>query len=183
MRLFFALELPADLTLKIAAWRDRALPPAGRPVPPANFHITLAFLGEVPERRLDRLCSDVDGALAERAAPGGELRLDQVGYWPRPRIYWLGSRQWPEALGELARRLGGIGAALGDQRRRDRFQPHVTLLRGCDTPPPAPADAPDFTLEYCSFCLMESRQGRRGVSYHPVAGWELAPGAHSTPLR
>ena len=51
MRVFFGLELDASTTLAIADWRDRQLACAGRPVPPANFHITLAFIGELPESR------------------------------------------------------------------------------------------------------------------------------------
>ncbi len=174
MRLFFALEVPADLALRIADWRDRALPPAGRPVPPANFHITLAFLGELAEARLEALCTDVDNALETLDACPDRLALDQVGYWPRPRIYWLGASQWPATLGELVHRLGYLAASHGNERRRERFQPHVTLFRHCESPPPAPASAPDFELAYTECLLMESRQGRRGVTYHPVAGWQLA---------
>ncbi len=173
MRLFFALELPAQLALDIASWRDNNLPLAGRPVPLANFHITLAFLGEVAEPQLDALCEDVDRALEKRRYPAAQLALDQVGYWPRPGIYWLGPGEWPEPLEALAHRLGTLGGVHGSEKRRDRFQPHVTLFRSCDSAPPAPSSSPDFALPYTDFLLMESRQGKRGVSYHPVAGWEL----------
>ncbi len=176
MRLFFALELPAALAMEISSWRDRSFARPGRPVPPANFHITLAFLGELDEPALDALCRDVDAALSARRPAGGRLTLDQVGYWDRPGIYWLGPRQWPDPLGELARKLGGLGAVQGGQRRRDRFQPHITLFRSCTAAPPAPAAAPEFTLPYREFFLMESRQGRRGVVYDPVAAWELDEG-------
>jgi len=173
MRLFFALELPAGLALEISDWRDRSLTGVGRPVPPANFHITLAFLGELDEPALDALCTDVDTALAARRPAAGRLQLDQVGYWERPGIYWLGPRQWPEALADLARKLGTLGAVRGGQRRRDRFQPHITLFRHCGDAPPAPATAPGFSLPYREFFLMQSRQVRRGVVYDPVAAWPL----------
>jgi len=176
MRLFFALEIPAGLALRIAAWRERMLPPAGRPVPPASFHITLAFLGELDPRRLDGLCTDVERSLSSRPAPGGSLQLDQVGYWPRPGIYWLGPSEWPESLGELARTLSTLGKIHGVGRKRDKFQPHVTLLRSCRAPPPAPTADPDFTYDYNACALMESRQGRRGFNYHPVAHWRLGDG-------
>ncbi|MFV8820064.1 RNA 2',3'-cyclic phosphodiesterase [Haliea sp. E17] len=176
MRLFFALDIPGPLALDIATWREQQLPLLGRPVPAANFHITLAFLGEIPDSRLDALCQDVDAA-AEKLAPAAfELQLDQVGYWPRPGIYWLGPASWPDSLEHLARKLGGIGAIHGHEKRREHFQAHVTLFRGCEAAPPAPALAPDFRLSCSEFLLMESRQGKRGVSYHPVAGWELGTG-------
>ncbi len=178
MRLFFALDLPGQLALDIAGWRERSFPLPGRPVPAANFHITLAFIGDVAENRLDILCDDVDGAVDKRGISGGSLQLDQVGFWPRPGIYWLGPSAWPDALEALAGRLGTLGTVHGSQKRRDSFQPHVTLFRGCEGAPPAPANAPSFELPYREFLLMESRQGKRGVSYHPVAGWELSnPGS------
>ncbi|TGD72056.1 RNA 2',3'-cyclic phosphodiesterase [Mangrovimicrobium sediminis] len=173
MRLFFALEVPADLALGIADWRARALPLAGREVPAANFHITLAFIGELAEAALDTLCREVDAQIAARPAAAGQLQLDQVGYWPRPGIFWLGPQTWPDTLGGLAHKLGGLGARHGSERRRDRFQPHVTLFRHCTTPPPAPTELPQFALPYREFLLMESRQGRHGVRYAPVAGWSL----------
>lgn len=173
MRLFFALEPDSRSALAIADWRDRYLSLAGRPVPTANLHITLAFLGEISEQRLERLCDSVDAYLEARQIGGGALRLDQLGYWPKPRILWLGPSRWPDDLSQLAAGLGQVGVAEGGKRRRGAFQAHITLFRGCERPPSAPARAPDFVLQYDSFTLMESRQGRHGVSYHPLAHWQL----------
>ena len=61
----------------------------------------------------------------------------------------------------------------GGKKDRNRFQPHISLYRGCKQAPAAPAVAPDFSLSYDHLTLFESRQGRRGVSYHPVAEWPL----------
>lgn len=173
MRLFFGLELAPQTALAIAAWRDRQLPLAGRPVPAQNFHITLAFLGEVRERGLERLCQMADEICAGGAPHAGELRLDEVGYWPRPGIYWLGPRHWPVELDTLADRLRGLSRQAGGKRDRNRFHPHVTLFRGCDVPPSAPTTEPHFELHYRGFTLFESRQGRKGVLYSPLGHWNL----------
>lgn len=174
MRLFFALDLPGQLALDIADWRERSLPLPGRPVPVANFHMTLAFLGEVPESELDSLVQDVDALASKPGIAGGALQLDQVGFWSRPGIYWLGPREWPQSLERLARKLRNLVGFHGDQKRRESFQPHVTLFRGGADAPPPPANPPDFVLPYREFVLMESRQGKRGVTYQPVADWDLA---------
>lgn len=173
MRLFFALEPDSRSAVAIADWRDRQLPGAGRPVPVTNLHITLAFLGEISNHRLERLCNSVDEYLEHRSVPGGELKLDQVGYWPKPRILWLGPAQWPDTLTQLGDALGQRGSTAGGKRKRGAFQPHITLFRGCDRAPAAPAAAPQFTFNYRDFALMESRQGKQGVSYHPLAHWSL----------
>jgi len=173
MRTFFALELPSEIALQIAAWRDRQLGQPGRPIPPANFHITLAFLGDLGESSLERLGHAVDGWLAVAEPAGGQLRLDCAGYWPRPGIFWLGAQTWPESLTRLADRLRQLGTAAGARRDRNAFRPHVTLFRNCRTPPPAPASTPGILLPYRHFSLFESQQGRHGVRYVPLAQWQL----------
>lgn len=173
MRLFFALELPAALRLAIDSWRDTQFPSVGRPVPAANLHITLAFLGELAPGRLEALLNATDEWLTRSAPPGAELHLDQTGFRPRPGLYWLAPGRWPQELDRLAAGLGGVCQQLGGRRERRRYQPHVTLFRGCQNAPPMPAQAPDFRCCYRSFTLFESRQGRRGVSYEGIAHWNL----------
>jgi len=47
-RLFFAIDLPAEIREQIIHWRATHFPPeAGRPAAADNLHLTLAFLGEV----------------------------------------------------------------------------------------------------------------------------------------
>ncbi len=173
MRLFFALELPGETARAVATWRDRELAPVGRPVPAANFHITLAFVGELPAPRLERLCLAVDEWVSRDVPVGGHLQLDRTGYWQKPGIYWLGPSRWPQQLTALAKKLGGLSSGSGGKRDKRRLQPHVTLFRRCQPPPPAPVRQPHFALDYHHFALFESRQGKSGVSYHPLAHWDL----------
>jgi 2'-5' RNA ligase len=172
-RTFFALEIPAATAIQLADWRDRQLGAAGRTVPPANFHITLAFMGELSGGALERLCLAVDEWVSRNAPPGGEISLDRTGFWSRPGIYWLGPSRWPDSLNRLADKLRSLGNTVGARRDRKRFQPHITLLRSCTVAPPAPAVMPAFNLAYSDFALLESRQGRSGVSYHPLQQWNL----------
>ncbi len=170
MRLFFGLATPPETAVAIADWRDRRFPASGRPVPAANLHITLAFLGDISEHRLERLCGAVD-----TLAPTGPLavELDRVGYWPRTGICWLGPCQWPGAMDSLAAKLGGIGTAQGGKRSRRRYTPHITLYRGCEVPPPAPLEAPAFRLTFDHFHLYESRRDARGAVYSSLESWDL----------
>jgi RNA 2',3'-cyclic 3'-phosphodiesterase len=173
MRVFFGLELDGATALHIADWRERQLACAGTPVPPANFHITLAFIGALAEPAIERLCRSVDEWLAQTALPGATLQLNTTGYWPKPGIFWLGPRSWPEQLTRLAQKLNSLGSAAGAKRDRNPFQPHVTLYRQCSVPPPAAALPPSLALPYSEFALFESRQGKRGVSYHVLRSWAL----------
>lgn len=178
MRIFFGLELPPQARLKIASWRDRSfkeLTATGRarPVPPENFHITLAFIGEITERKLEHLCDSVDDWLEERPVEAAGVDVNQLGYWRRPGILWIGPKQCPGVLLQLANGLKGLGIQAGGKRDDKAFQPHITLFRHCRSAPPTPADPPEFSLCYKSFALFESRPAKQGVSYHALRHWQL----------
>jgi 2'-5' RNA ligase len=74
----------------------------------------------------------------------------------------------------LATRLKGLGTRVGGKLDNRAFQPHITLFRRCKLPPPAALEPPDFSLEYGDFVLLESQQGKRGVSYHTLQRWQLS---------
>jgi 2'-5' RNA ligase len=177
MRTFFGLEMTANAALQVADWRDRQLAQAGRPVQPANFHITLAFVGELPQGALERLLQSVDDWLVPDAVPADQLLLDRTGYWQKQGIYWLGPTTWPQPLTHLAKKLRNLATGVGARLDRKPFQPHVTLYRNYSEAPPAPTTAPAIMMAYEGFALFESRQGRRGVSYHPLHYWALSPAA------
>jgi 2'-5' RNA ligase len=174
MRLFFGFDLPHDSKNAIAAWRDRFAIADGRPVPPANFHVTLAFLGELDHRLVEGLCESVDAGLDALPPEPQSLLLDRVGFWPAPAIFWLGTGSGAGEITTMARKLGTIGQQFGARRDRRTYVPHVTLARQCKTPPPAPLEAPRIALSLEEFSLFESRSGRRGVVYEPLVNWRLA---------
>ena len=179
MRIFFALDLAPAAKMELVAWRDksfRELATGGmaRPVPAANFHITLAFIGDVTEQKLDRLCDSVDQSLSREPVEAVGLAINELGYWQRQGILWLGPRHCPDMLLQLAIRLQGLGTRVGGKLDNRAFQPHITLFRRCKLPPPPPLLPPDFSLDYRDFVLFESQQGKRGVSYHPLQCWQLS---------
>ena len=178
MRVFFALEPEADTTRKIADWRDRQFGHCGKPVPAVNFHLTLAFLGDLKPARLEQLCTAVDERISRDQPTAGSINLDITGYWSKPGIYWLGCSQAPPQLIRLADSLRSLCSTAGGRRDNKSFQPHITLFRHCETAPPAPAHIPPLQLNYRHFTLLESKFGKSGVSYHPVQDWELGTNRH-----
>ncbi len=99
---------------------------AGQP-----FHITLAFLGDVPSRDLNELCLAV--AAAAEPSVRFELTVESLGAFPspaRPRVVWAGiTSADPAPLANL--REAVVRAATNSGYRPDdpRFHPHVTLGR------------------------------------------------------
>jgi len=64
MRLFLGLPLPADTQAELDHWRSVSLPAFSRPVDAANFHLTLAFLGEVNNAQLRSVVDLSEGVIA-----------------------------------------------------------------------------------------------------------------------
>jgi len=129
--LFVALNLPA--AVRRALWeattplRDMDLPV--RWVRPEGIHLTLKFLGEVP----DETEPDVRAALGRAAQGGHELPLSVQGFgaFPapdRPRVIWVGVDPDP-AIELLQHRVEQEFEPLGFAPEGRPFHPHLTLGR------------------------------------------------------
>ncbi|MBI3774344.1 MAG: RNA 2',3'-cyclic phosphodiesterase [Gammaproteobacteria bacterium] len=167
-RLFFALW-PDDATrTRCAKLATQLAEHGGRPVSAGNLHITLSFLGSV---------DNVQRACAERAADAVQaqpatLTLSRLGYFPKPRVVWLGAEPVPFALADLAadlnHRLDGCGIAL-DARP---FALHMTLLRKAHGP--AVLNVPEpIVWKIQSFSLVKSETLTTGPIYSVIRTWPL----------
>lgn len=94
-----------------------------------DYHITLAFLGDVPPQKMDPLCEKV-AAAAARYAPFS-LQLDGLGTFGErtaPRIFWQGVKA-EETLNALRRDVYEACLTLGFSLHRRPFAPHITIAR------------------------------------------------------
>lgn len=170
-RLFFAIEPPAAIQRQIVRWRAGHFPvEAGRPVAAANLHLTLAFLGEVSAEKQRALV-----AMAGRIhQPGFSLNLDDAGQWLRSRVVWLGTRQPPRSLLQLANMLRAQAARSGCYQSPQPFHPHISLLRNTSHAVAIPAPGFSWTFTVDEFVLYESvfHQGR--TRYTPLQRFTLS---------
>ena len=165
MRLFFALSPPPRVRRRIAALQAE-LKLAGRPEAPNRVHLTLAFLGEVPEEDLNA----VIGTATACRLPACRLRLDRLGWFPRARVAWLGCTDTPPALGQFQAELSGALKQAGLRPDRRRWHPHLTLYRKLRTPfAKIPFEAIDWPLE--GFDLVHSRLQPEGPKYRSLQHW------------
>jgi RNA 2',3'-cyclic 3'-phosphodiesterase len=138
IRLFCALQLPPAAIGEVEAWQREHLHGAvnpgaagGRIVPPANLHVTLAFLGSRPADEVPAIA----GALAEEAAAAGPVQLRPVGYRETRSVGMIVCEDVTGAATELAAALQERFEQLGAYRRETRpWRPHVTVLRFKDRP-------------------------------------------------
>lgn len=127
-RLFVALDLPEGLREGIVAWRGRELrDPALRLVSPESLHITLAFLGYLPEKAIERL-SEIVAGLGHPAPTielGDPLAKPSLG---RARLFALPAAS-PGAVSLQAELEGALISERLYEREKRAFWPHVTVAR------------------------------------------------------
>ena len=174
MRLFVAAELPDRLFEALsetsAALRDTV---SGRFVSPDRFHVTLAFLGEVPATDVDRIARAVERAAVAR--PPFETSLGALGTFGRGRnvVLWQGFSHGGDAWAELARGVRDELEKEGYPIEGRRYVPHVTYSYHAQIPRgelPMPCVATDVIHVVTLFRSDLSGDAPR---YDPLARVEL----------
>jgi 2'-5' RNA ligase len=93
------------------------------------LHATLAFLGDVDERRRDEILRTVGPVVARHATFSSELSGGGAfPDWKRPRVIWIGFRD-PGSIGRLGEDVRRACATIGFTADHARFTPHLTLGR------------------------------------------------------
>jgi 2'-5' RNA ligase len=166
-RLFFGLW-PDAATREALRRATRALVRdcGGRPVPPENYHLTLAFLGNVADEHVDAI---VNAGRGLSLAPL-TLTLDQFGYFPAPQVLWIGPVEAPEPLRQLAVDIWLALDAAGVPPEARLFHPHVSLARKVPAPPDLSPPRP-VAWPVSGFALMESDTDPDGARYRVVASF------------
>lgn len=167
-RLFFALWPDDDVRAALDAAGRALTGKRVKRIAAANLHITLAFAGPVDAQTaacLARRAAEI------RVAPFA-LAIDHAGYWPRPRILWLGPTHVPAALWDLAGALRTVLAGCGLVPEARGFQAHVTVARKAAQAMAAP-EFPAVNWPVSRFCLVESASSEHGSSYRPLDCWPL----------
>jgi RNA 2',3'-cyclic 3'-phosphodiesterase len=183
-RLFVALNLPEDLRSRLAGLHGGI--DGARWVPPENMHITLRFIGDIPEAST----GDIVEALADIRSPAIPVTVSGAGRFgsgDRARTLWVGVEKTTE-IAALHSKIDQalIRAGLAPEGRK--YMPHVTVARfgggrGRRGNGPAhtrvmhwlEAHGGFFALPFAAleFVLYESHLGRKGPVYTPIAAFPL----------
>jgi RNA 2',3'-cyclic 3'-phosphodiesterase len=179
-RLFFALWPDEEQRAALARAAARIVRHCGgRPVPEDNLHVTLVFLGSVPEPRLPEL-----SAIARRAAatfPGDAapiaVSLGILEHWAKAQVLAVlerkaQARAAAPGAASLARLLSTAAAAAGFSPDLKPFRVHVTVARKVPHPPRS-CDMRKVEWSFDEFALIESRTLSEGPVYSVVESYVL----------
>ena len=175
IRLFVGLEIPEFVGRRLIMLQGGV--PGAKWQTLEQLHLTLRFIGEVPESTT----ADIDDALAVIRAPSFEMEISGVGEFGGkvPRALWAGIRAGEE-LPHLHRKIDTALQRLGLGADERKFSPHVTLARLKNAPR---AKVIEFLTHHALFAagpfkvprfvLFSSELGSGGSVYHAEREYAL----------
>jgi RNA 2',3'-cyclic 3'-phosphodiesterase len=187
-RLFFALWPDERMQAALAvATRNITGASDGRAIPTANLHLTLAFLGAVPETRiaaLSPIAAQVAAAFpqapervrGEQSRAPIELTLDTLEHWRKPELLCATASEPAPAAAALSHALKSALVTGGFAPDLKPFRVHATLARKVRRVSGELRVAP-VPWRFADFQLIESRTGgsgsASGSSYSTREKWAL----------
>jgi len=177
MRLFIAVNFSDELKGRILRIQEqlRSQSTRGSFTRPENLHLTLAFLGETPEEKVNVLSAIIDTI----NSPSFDITFNRTGCFTHSRkeLWWIGAEQGsPEVSSlksihdKLIRDLLDAGFHV-DQRP---FNVHITLAREVRHLDPIVLDCPEIILKVDRVSLVKSEHLRGVLTYTELMGRDLA---------
>jgi 2'-5' RNA ligase len=180
--LFFALWPDEALRKALTdATRNALRACGGRPVPSDSLHITLAFLGSVPERRIPEL-TQIASPLAAAFSPSEvplRLTFDHLEQWKKPQIICALAREEPAGAIALSESLKNELARGGFSPDLKPFRAHVTLARKTVHVTRALLEMQSVLWSFDELALVESRTRADRATYSVIESYPLYKGAQS----
>ncbi|HEY2464200.1 MAG TPA: RNA 2',3'-cyclic phosphodiesterase [Steroidobacteraceae bacterium] len=163
MRLFFALWPDDEIRRQLAPTSRRLSLESQSRVDPKNYHVTLAFVGEVPAAKLAVL-QQLGGSLR---VPRFTVTCDSLEFWRESKVVVATAGAAPAALLDLWEKLhDAVGLP------RERLRAHVTLARKVAQAPVLQAMSP-VLWHATNFSLIRSDTGGVESAYTVLDTWPL----------
>ena len=132
MRLFIAVNIPDNIKESLFDFQNE-LKNCNADVKWTNkkqFHLTLKFLGETEENRIDNIVSGIAKAL--KGFKSFKISFAGAGVFPglkEPKIIWAGALEGKKELEEIAGKIEDNLEPEGFKKEKRSFSAHLTLGR------------------------------------------------------
>ena len=129
MRLFIALDIPDEVRQHLSEYAERVRPyaPDARWARIESLHVTLKFIGEVTDSKVQ----EIQTALAQVKAQPFQVEFKNIGFFPTPssaRVFWAGVVA-SDVLPDLASAVEESVEKVGIPREKRAYHAHLTLAR------------------------------------------------------
>lgn len=133
LRTFVAIDFPEVILRKIREiieyFKTQTPTNALKWITPENLHLTVKFLGNIREDKLDQVKALLPDAVQEHSS--FIFEIEGLGMYPdkhHPRVIWLGVTE-NTGLTEIHTALDRAFAVVGVDPDKRRFTPHITIAR------------------------------------------------------
>ena len=174
-RVFIAINLPDNIKKQLIKFQEKWSDFPVRWVRAENLHLTLAFLGNLSDEEVGKICQDLKGVKLKQHP--FLINLVKISYGPQgkkiPGLVWAeGERS--DQLDFLREEVNNtLEGSIGFSSERRDFLPHITMgrIRKWEWRKIEPEERPDilenisFSFEVRSIEIMESELKRTGAEY------------------
>ncbi len=135
----------------------------GKSVDRREWHVTLVYIGDIPEDQVPDLLERASQIQVEPFSLG----FDRLEFWARPKVACMIAPTIPVELQALIKDLHDIVQDFGVVPNDRTYRPHITVARNARTFTTERL-AQRATTEWSSFELVESVSVPGGVTYRPL---------------
>lgn len=132
-RLFVSIDLPEELTAAVDSVQRPFRELSGvRPTEPEQAHVTMKFLGDVPDERVSGVTALMEEAIEQVDSAPFEATIEGIGVFPSfdyISVVWLGVRDGATDMTRLHEALETAFVDAGYDEEQHDFTPHVTIAR------------------------------------------------------
>ena len=134
IRTFFALDLPGEVKNTIYNLYNPLKNESKikiKWITPENLHLTIKFLGNIPEKRLDKIIKNIENL---KLNINIKMAIDSYGVFPPkgiPKVFWISfkEKEGNNELVPLFKKVEQELVKLGFDKEKRRFTPHLTIAR------------------------------------------------------
>lgn len=176
MRIFIAIELPEQVKTYLFELQKKIKGVKARWVAKKNLHLTLNFVGEIQEDKVDKIKSILKTIKQDKF----QASLSEIGFFPNSnlvKVVWVGLEPRKTIL-QLAQK---IDQELMDFSREQKFESHITLGRLSSfkkkedffkSIKEIKIEKLSFNID--SFKLIKSELHKDGPKYTPIENFNLS---------
>lgn len=130
-RAFIAIDIDEPLRQKLADFQNQLMTTGGdfKLVEPKNIHVTLKFLGEVPDKKVEEITEAIKKAVI--GTKKFNMEVKKIGAFPNlnyTRVIWAGVEKGGDEVIALQKRIEKELQQIGF-RPESNFVPHLTIAR------------------------------------------------------
>ena len=171
--MFFALDIRQKDKATIASWSEQICLPNTKKIMRDNFHITLAFLGQLSTKQKTYLIEQANEIQQQLVITKQdmELTIDELGFFKKPQVLYFGFSSFPPPFEHLADKLSKQALRIGLYQETRKYKAHISIARKAKQLTEVAEFSIPITID--SFSLYLSQSTEHGVVYSPVKTWSI----------